>query len=97
MLQFEKKMIGKRQWHPFEQYCLSKGIIGHRKVGVISVISPDKWVRMNKTYDLMKWQDEQDMQKLFAAAPEEREAHEAKLEELKRSIRELAPGMKVTD
>jgi hypothetical protein len=97
MMNFETRVIGKRKWYPFEQYCLSKGIIGHTEEGMITVVSPTDWSRINRTWDLMKWQDNQDLKKLLAANPEEREAYEARLEEVKVGIRALFTGMKVTN
>lgn len=94
------KQIGGRNWYPFEQYCLSKGIISVGEgmySGQLQVVSPFEWGRIIKTHELLKWQNEKDMEKIFQAFPEEKEAYEAKLEVLKNEIREIFTRMKVTN
>ena len=98
MKEFTVKKIDNCNWYPFEQYCLSKGIVSVGEgmyEGQLQISNTFEWYRLNKTHSLMQWQDEKDMEKMFTAFPEERVSYEIKLETVKNEIRALFGKMKV--
>lgn len=97
MSKFQVEVINGKKQYPFEQYCVSEGIIGFTDNGQISVKSAFNWGRAIKTHALLQWENEKEMEKMFAAYPEEKEAYEAKLEVVKNQIRALFSSMKVAE
>ena len=95
MAKFQVEVINGKKQYPFEQYCRSEGIIGFTSNGQIQVKSAFNWGRAIKTHALLKWENEKEMERMFAAYPEEREAYEAKLEVIKNEIRALFGKMKL--
>lgn len=95
MKSFAAKLINGKMQYPFEQYCVSKGIISLMSNGQIEIRNPETWRQALKAWDLMKWQDNKDMEKLFVAYPEEREAYETKLEGFKQQIRSVFGSKRV--
>ncbi len=95
MAKFQVEVINGKKQYPFEQYCASEGIIGFTDNGQILVKSAFNWGRAIKTHSLLQWENEKEMEKMFIAYPEEKEAYEAKLEVIKNQIRALFTSMKV--
>lgn len=92
--QFQMKVINGKKQYPFEQYCASKGLIRFLDNGQFGVLYPLGWNKILKTWDLMKWQDDQDREKAFTAFPEEREEYDARIEKIKVEIRALLTTVK---
>lgn len=97
MKEFHVKEVNGKKQYPFELWARSKGYISFTDHGQISVVSAFEWKRALKTYDLLKWKRNKDMDALFQAYPEEREAYESKLEVVKNQIRALFTSMKVKE
>lgn len=95
MAKFQVEVINGKKQYPFEQYCASEGMIGFTDNGQISVKSEFNWGRAIKTHAMLQWENEKEMEKMFAAYPEEEVAYEAKLEVVKNQIRALFTSMKV--
>lgn len=95
LLEFPAMVINGKKQYPFEQYCESKGWISFMENGQVTVKNEFQWRRACDTYDLMKWENAKEMERLFAAFPEEEAAYEKRLEVVKDSIRALFGKMTV--
>lgn len=89
MSKFQRKQINGRWVYPFEQYVASKGIIGFDDHGSIIVKNVQEWIRLNEIDSLLKWEQERDLEHLFQTFPEEKVAHEQRIEAIKAECRAI--------
>ena len=95
LTKYEVKVINGKKRYPFEQYCASKGWISFQDNGQLAVTSPESWRQACAIYDLMKWENGKEMDKMFTAYPETQFDYEQKIEAVKNEIRALFGKMKV--
>lgn len=86
---FTKREVNGRMQYPFELYCESENLISFGAFGEIQVIYPLGYYKADKINELRKWIDQQEMEKMFLAFPEEREAVEVKRKEWMMSCLEV--------
>jgi len=93
MQKFSRTKVGHRWWYPFELACREKGVITNDDYGKFVVRAPEAWIQLNKTKGLLDWEEKRDMELLFQSHPEERIAHEERLEAIRKECRAILTGM----
>lgn len=86
---FTRHEVNGRMQYPYELYLESENIISFDKFGMIQVVNPFLYHRMNKVENLRQYIAEQDMENMFQAFPEEREAYKEKIRTFISSFRHL--------
>jgi hypothetical protein len=87
MKKFAAKVVNGRKQYPFELYLESKDVISFNEFGQIQVKNPIMYDRLNRTESLREWIAGQELEKIFAAFPEEKEAHDKKMRSLVSSFK----------
>lgn len=90
---FSKKEVNGRMQYPFELFLQKENIISFGKFGEIQVRNVFQYHRMSEIESLKKWHDEKEMENLFQAFPEEKEAFELKKQEWMMDIRAMFDGI----
>lgn len=93
--QYEVKVINGKKQYPFEQWCADENIIRFLDNGTISIKSTFNWHRLNKTYALLKWKQDKELEDILERYPEERLAYENKLSSFFADVRSLFGKVKV--
>lgn len=86
---FTRHKVNGRMQYPYELYLESENIISFDKFGMIQVVNPILYFQMNKVESLRQYINEQEMEKMFQAFPEEREAYQEKIRAFISSFRRL--------
>lgn len=86
---FTKKLVNGRNQYPFELFLESQNIISFDKFGMIQVKNPQAYKKYIDINGLRQWIEEQEMEKLFVAYPEERVAYDEKIKAMFRDIKSL--------
>lgn len=89
LAKFARKEVNGRMRYPFELYLESQHIISFDKFGMIQVINPQAYKKYIDVNGLRQWVDEQEMEKLFVAFPEEREIYAHKIRSMFADIKSL--------
>lgn len=82
------KINGKKQY-PFEQFLYSQGIISFGAFGEIQVINPQAYKKYIDINGLRQYIEEQEMEQMFQAFPEEREVYARKIRSMFADIKSL--------
>lgn len=86
---FTKKLVNGRMQYPFELFLESENIISFDKFGMIQVVNPQAYKKYIDVNGLRQWIDEQEIEKMFQAFPEEREVYQEKVRAMFSDIKSL--------
>jgi hypothetical protein len=86
---FTPKVVNGRKQYPFELFLESQQIIRFDKFGMIQVVNPQAYKKYIDINSLRQWIDEQEMERMFQAFPEERVAYEKKVRAMFADIKSL--------
>ncbi len=86
---FTTKVVNGRKQYPFELFLESQNIISFDNFGMIQVVNPQAYKKYIDINGLRQWIDEQEMEKMFDAFPEEREVYADKIRSMFADIKSL--------
>lgn len=86
---FTKKLVNGRMQYPFELFLESQNIISFDKFGMIQVINPQAYKKYIDINGLRQYIEEQNMEQMFQAFPEEREVYAQKIKALFADIKSV--------
>ncbi len=89
MSKFERKEVNGKKQYPFELFLESQNVISFDDFGQIQVINPQAYKKYIDINSLRQWIDEQEMEKMFQAFPEEREVYAQKIRAMFADIKSL--------
>ncbi len=89
MAKFERKEVNGRKQYPFELFLESQNIISFDDFGQIQVINPQAYKKYIEINGLRQYIDEQEMEKMFEAFPEEREIYNLKIRQMFSEVKSL--------
>ncbi len=89
MSKFERKEVNGKKQYPFELFLESQNIISFDDFGQIQVINPQAYKKYIDINGLRQWIDEQEMEKMFIAFPEERELYALKIRAMFADIKSI--------
>lgn len=87
---FKKTQIQLYTYYPLQMLMLKEGIVGtDPKFGAMIVRSPERYKQLQDTYELMQWRQQKDNELLFASFPEEKVAHDSRIADIVKSLRDI--------
>lgn len=89
LAKFARKEVNGRMQYPFELYLENQHIISFDQYGMIQVVNPLAYKKYIDINSLRQWIDEQEMEKMFEAFPEEREVYAQKIKALFADIKSV--------
>lgn len=89
LAKFVRKEVNGRMQYPFELFLESQNIISFDKFGMIQVINTQAYKKYIDVNGLRQYIEEQDMEQMFQAFPEEREAYAQKIRRMFADIKSL--------
>lgn len=92
---YSPRKINGRNQYPFEQYLNDQNIIRFDEHGDIVIRQIGEFHRLNQINGLREWKRDKDLVAILETMPEEKAAHEEKIEKIRVEIRALFKGMKL--
>ncbi len=92
LARFSPRKMNGRTVYAFHQYCAEKNILKLDAWGDPILKNVSEFHRLNQLNDLLEWKKEKDLLADLEQFPEEKAAHEKKLSDLFKGMREMLTG-----